>query len=216
MVVNRHRNRTGAQRVDRRRVIDALPGVVTLTRRGHAIWINFHGGIGRAARVTLVHTWLMLVLPLPTIWADDPQVVGPLVIKLIDQVEVPALEPGPIESLEVRLGDTVKAGQVIARIDDRISDAQRELAATALATVGSDRANTATTRSPKRSPTRRKPFCSNNDCWPRSRPKNRSVRFACRLPRKRKRWPRTNGRVRSVRVNNSPTASPIPSWKTCG
>lgn len=133
MVVNRHRNRTGAQRVDRRRVIDALPGVVTLTRRGHAIWINFHGGIGRAARVTLVHTWLMLVLPLPTIWADDPQVVGPLVIKLIDQVEVPALEPGPIESLEVRLGDTVKAGQVIARIDDRISDAQRELAATALA-----------------------------------------------------------------------------------
>ncbi|WP_167546898.1 HlyD family secretion protein [Stieleria maiorica] len=66
--------------------------------------------------------------------AAKPKVIGPLVIKLIDQVEVPALESGPIAGLEVRLGDPVKAGQVIARIDDHISQARHELAATELAT----------------------------------------------------------------------------------
>ncbi|MCS7467874.1 HlyD family efflux transporter periplasmic adaptor subunit [Stieleria sp. ICT_E10.1] len=131
--MNRHRIRTGVQRAGSQRVIETLPGVVTSTRRGQNSWINLRGGIGRAARLTLAQAWLVMVLPWSTIRAEDPQVVGPLLIKLIDQVEVPALEPGPIQSLDVRLGDTVKAGQVIARIDDRISEAQRELAATELA-----------------------------------------------------------------------------------
>lgn len=65
-------------------------------------------------------------------WAEHPSSVGPLVIKLIDQVDVPALEPGPIDQLDVRVGDKVVVGQVIARIDDRISAAQRDLAATDL------------------------------------------------------------------------------------
>ncbi len=119
MVVNRHRIRSGGQRAGKPAVFYALPSVATSTCR--------------AVMVTLGYACLTLMWPLPSAGADDPQVVGPLVIKLIDQVEVPALEPGPIQSLDVRLGDTVKAGQVIARIDDRISEAQRELAATELA-----------------------------------------------------------------------------------
>ncbi|MCA9136628.1 MAG: HlyD family efflux transporter periplasmic adaptor subunit [Planctomycetales bacterium] len=64
--------------------------------------------------------------------ADVPVVVGPLVIKLIDQVEVPALEAGALVQLHVKIGDPVKSGQVIARVDDRSSLAQRDLAETDL------------------------------------------------------------------------------------
>lgn len=72
--------------------------------------------------------------------ADQPTEVGSLVIKLIDQVEVPALEPGMLRSLDVQVGDTIKSGQLIARIDDRDSAAQRDLAATDLA-VSRQRSN---------------------------------------------------------------------------
>lgn len=65
--------------------------------------------------------------------AEQPTEVGSLVIKLIDQVEVPALESGMLQRVEVRVGDTIKSGQLIARVDDRDDVAQRDLAATDLA-----------------------------------------------------------------------------------
>ncbi len=109
------------------------------TRRYRFILDGDRGPIvsfGRLAQWTAIAMMLCIA---QTAAAEDPQaampkVIGPLVIKLIDQVEVPALEAGPIGSLEVSLGDPVKAGQVIARIDDHISQARRELAATELAT----------------------------------------------------------------------------------
>ncbi|MCO8123038.1 HlyD family efflux transporter periplasmic adaptor subunit [Stieleria sp. TO1_6] len=62
-----------------------------------------------------------------------PNVVGQLVIKLIDQVEVPALQPGALESVAVRVGQTVQKGQALAQIDDRNSVALRSLAEVDLA-----------------------------------------------------------------------------------
>jgi multidrug efflux pump subunit AcrA (membrane-fusion protein) len=65
--------------------------------------------------------------------AEQPAVVGSLVIKLIDQVEVPALESGALDSLHVTIGDSLSVGGLIARIDDGESVSQRDLAATELA-----------------------------------------------------------------------------------
>lgn len=65
--------------------------------------------------------------------ADDPTVVGPLVIKLIDQVEVPALEAGPLNRLQVKVGDQVRSGDAIAGVDERSSAVLRDLAEIELA-----------------------------------------------------------------------------------
>ena len=63
---------------------------------------------------------------------ESPVVVGDLVVKLIDQVEVPALETGALRSVDVRLGDRVVAGQTLAVIDDRTADSRRLVSATDL------------------------------------------------------------------------------------
>ena len=88
----------------------------------------------RASRFTAtsIVAGLIMLYPAKVLLAQEPTAVGSLVIKLIDQVEVPALEPGALRSLDAQVGDAVKAGQLIARVDDRDSVAQRDLAATAL------------------------------------------------------------------------------------
>lgn len=90
---------------------------------------------GRDFKHTLMRlTFALIVIAawIGTSAAENPAVVGPLVIKLIDQVEVPALEAGALSRLDVKIGDPVTSGQVIARVDDRSSTAQRDLAATDL------------------------------------------------------------------------------------
>lgn len=76
---------------------------------------------------TLIILFLSAVTHCSALWANEPTVVGSLVVKLIDEVEVPALEQGALLELNVELGDTVKTGQVLARVDDRDSVAQRDL-----------------------------------------------------------------------------------------
>lgn len=72
------------------------------------------------------------MLSIASATAQQPVVVGDLVIRLIDQVDVPALEMGALISLDVRLGETVQANQQIARIDDRTAVATESLAQTSL------------------------------------------------------------------------------------
>lgn len=67
-----------------------------------------------------------------TATAQQPVVIGDMVVRLIDQVDVPALEMGSLSSLDVRLGETVQANQQIARIDDRAAVAAESLAQTTL------------------------------------------------------------------------------------
>ena len=50
--------------------------------------------------------------------ADDGVLVEQLVVKVIDSVDVPAIEMGLIQSLTVREGDRVTSGQVIGKLDD--------------------------------------------------------------------------------------------------
>jgi RND family efflux transporter MFP subunit len=56
-------------------------------------------------------------LPAATLVAEELKISGALV-KLIDQLDVPAREPGTIVELSVREGARVKADAVLARIDD--------------------------------------------------------------------------------------------------
>lgn len=50
------------------------------------------------------------------------------VISLIDEAQVPAREAGELLGLDVREGAKVQAGQLLARIDDEVSRARREIA----------------------------------------------------------------------------------------
>ena len=65
--------------------------------------------------------------------ADDGVLVEQLVVKVIDSVDVPAIEMGLIQSLTVREGDRVTSGQVIGKLDDRQAQLQSDLAQAELA-----------------------------------------------------------------------------------
>lgn len=69
----------------------------------------------------------------PRCLADEPIVVGDLVVEIVDQTEVPALEAGPVAAIEVRIGDNVTANQLLAKLDSRVSEAQHKEAETELA-----------------------------------------------------------------------------------
>ncbi|MEO1530323.1 MAG: HlyD family efflux transporter periplasmic adaptor subunit [Planctomycetota bacterium] len=78
-------------------------------------------------------TLLFLLCVLPTqLNAENPTVVGKLVINVVDQVDVPALEAGPIASIDVRIGDIVQLNQLLAQLDSRLSQAQHIQARTEL------------------------------------------------------------------------------------
>jgi macrolide-specific efflux system membrane fusion protein len=65
------------------------------------------------ARLTL----LFVILPALSAGSEEIKIPGALV-KLIDQLDVPAREPGTILELAVREGSRVKMGDMLARIDD--------------------------------------------------------------------------------------------------
>jgi multidrug efflux pump subunit AcrA (membrane-fusion protein) len=58
-----------------------------------------------------------------SLWAADPAVsevrINSVVVTLIDQIDVPALEAGMLVSLDVSEGQVVEEGQLVGRIDDR-------------------------------------------------------------------------------------------------
>lgn len=64
--------------------------------------------------------------------AAQALVVDDMVVVLIDAVDVPASETGVIASIDVREGNSVKAGQRLASLDDRQAKLQESLAKTEL------------------------------------------------------------------------------------
>jgi multidrug efflux pump subunit AcrA (membrane-fusion protein) len=57
---------------------------------------------------------------------SDPTVTG--VVKVADQIKLPAQEPGVLRHLDVKEGSQVRRGQVIGKIDDREINTQMEAA----------------------------------------------------------------------------------------
>lgn len=69
----------------------------------------------------------------PTITlADEPWVVNDLSVVLLDDVEVPATETGPLVEVLVREGNSVTRGQTLARLDDREAQLEQKTAETEL------------------------------------------------------------------------------------
>lgn len=84
-----------------------------------------------ATRPPLLAIVMMLAIPgLQHVAAETPQCVGPLLIKLIDQVDVPALVEGQLVSMDVRLGTSVREGDVLATIDPEASETRLAIAET--------------------------------------------------------------------------------------
>lgn len=59
------------------------------------------------------------VLAAPASRAAENHLIEGFFLVAIDEVKLPATEPGMLMSIEVEEGDTVEEGQLIARIDDR-------------------------------------------------------------------------------------------------
>ncbi|HWL10812.1 MAG TPA: efflux RND transporter periplasmic adaptor subunit [Planctomicrobium sp.] len=84
-------------------------------------------------KLTLVLGMGLAVLSVPAfskpVIAGEKTVVENILIRIIDEVEVPAREAGALVTILVREGEPVKAGQVIARIDNTVQDLQFRRAA---------------------------------------------------------------------------------------
>ena len=63
---------------------------------------------------------LLLVNPCGTVVGQEKSVIVDAQVKLIKNVKVPVREPGILIKLNVKMGDFVTAGQVIAQIDDEL------------------------------------------------------------------------------------------------
>jgi macrolide-specific efflux system membrane fusion protein len=61
------------------------------------------------------------VLVTPTSANEKALVVESVVLRLLDEAEVPAQEPGVVTELAVREGQRVKQGQILAQIDDQVA-----------------------------------------------------------------------------------------------
>jgi macrolide-specific efflux system membrane fusion protein len=75
----------------------------------------------KAAAVSLV-TWFALLSPCTACaWVlDDVEItVNPVLIKVIEEVAVPAIQEGPILSIQVVEGQVVQAGQALLQLDDQ-------------------------------------------------------------------------------------------------
>jgi macrolide-specific efflux system membrane fusion protein len=83
---------------------------------------------------------MLLVCGAPARGADDVQ-VSSVLVKLIEQVEVPAREAGVLEELLVREGQMVKAGAPLARIEDGAAQLDKRRAELELAAAGKEAAN---------------------------------------------------------------------------
>ena len=59
---------------------------------------------------------------------SDSYTISPCLVTLIQDVQVPAKEPGVLESIEVREGFRVKAGQLLAQLSDGKAQRQKALA----------------------------------------------------------------------------------------
>lgn len=57
---------------------------------------------------------------LPTVSSFSTRTAETCYVEYVDEIEVPALETGLLEEVNVNEGDTISAGSPIARIDDRI------------------------------------------------------------------------------------------------
>ena len=62
--------------------------------------------------------------------AAEPLVVNEMQVVLIDSVDVPASQDGAIAVLLVDEGESVSVGDVLARLDDRKTRIEQELAQT--------------------------------------------------------------------------------------
>jgi macrolide-specific efflux system membrane fusion protein len=94
----------------------------------------------------------IIVLALtPAAWvgAEEITIAGALV-KLIDQLDVPAREAGTIVELAVREGARVKAGDILARIDDSEARFAQERAKVELQIAGQNAASDVAVRSAQR------------------------------------------------------------------
>ena len=85
-------------------------------------------------------TAVLLCLPMLHRGEAAETAVDGLVVTVIDQIDVPALETGILKSLTVREGDRVTGGQVIGKLDDRHVQLQAKLVATELE-IATSRAN---------------------------------------------------------------------------
>ncbi|MDG2223276.1 MAG: HlyD family efflux transporter periplasmic adaptor subunit, partial [Rubripirellula sp.] len=64
--------------------------------------------------------------------AQEVSSLHDLIVVLIDEADVPAAKDGTIAKLQVREGETVQAGQILARLDDREAQLQHQAAETEL------------------------------------------------------------------------------------
>ncbi|TWT93182.1 HlyD family secretion protein [Stieleria varia] len=81
----------------------------------HALWLCF---------VALICDWIPVA-------SAETIVIDGLVAKLSFEIDVPASEAGPLIEMNVRKGDTVALGEIVARVDDRHAVLQSELAGVA-------------------------------------------------------------------------------------
>lgn len=77
-------------------------------------------------RVCYIAACLMALSPAAT--ADSPVAVHSVLIRLIDEVEVPARATGALAESRVREGSAVKAGELLARIDSSEAELERQRA----------------------------------------------------------------------------------------
>jgi RND family efflux transporter MFP subunit len=62
-----------------------------------------------------------LILLAAPAWSAEPLEVDSVVLRLMDEAEVPAQESGVLTAVVVREGQPVKRGDVLARVDDRVA-----------------------------------------------------------------------------------------------
>ncbi len=83
-------------------------------------------------RILLMGLCLFVGIARPVSANDSALFMDDLIVTVIDEVEVPAMETGAIVEILVREGNAVKKGDVLARLDDRRAQLAQSLAMTQL------------------------------------------------------------------------------------
>lgn len=101
--------------------------------------------------MSMNHPFLPVFAGLLLVWAgaagglagDGPIVVEDVLIRVIEEVEVPAREAGALDELLVREGDALQSGDLIARLDDELERLQLQRTEVELDVARKEAANTA-------------------------------------------------------------------------